>query len=218
MIDALLKLAMAYMLGSLMGGLIIGQLRGHVDIRTEGSGNAGATNAWRTQGPAFGLAVFVIDIGKGVLAALLVPALPLPFLTPSEALASWLPYACGLAAIMGHLYPLFFGFRGGKGAATMIGIMLCLVPAIMPLAGMVWLSTLLITGMMGLATILGTLTIAILTNMHGMFTPAAVFGLLAFIIVLYSHRENIRRMRAGTENRFEKIRIAHWFGGGRRSK
>ncbi len=215
MIEALLKLVIAYLLGSLMGGLLVGRLRGKVDIRTSGSGNAGATNAWRTQGPAFGLAVFVIDIGKGVMAALILPILPIPGLDPSPALSAWLPYACGLAAILGHLYPVFFGFKGGKGAATMIGIMLCLVPAIMPLAGMVWLATLLITGMMGLATILGTLTIAILTNMHGFLSPAAVFGLLALGLVVYTHRENIQRMRNGTENRFEKIRLMHWFGGGK---
>ncbi len=212
MIEALIKLVSAYLLGSLMGGLIIGRLRGRVDIRNAGSGNAGATNAWRTQGPAFGLAVFAIDIGKGMVAAVLLPLIPIPGLEPSDALASWLPYACGLAAVIGHLYPVFFGFRGGKGAATLIGIMLCLVPAIMPLAGMVWLTTLLITGMVGLATILGTLTVAILTNMHALFSPAAVFGLLALILVLYTHRENIRRIRAGTENRFDKIRIMHWFG------
>ena len=210
MIEALLKLIIAYMLGSLMGGLIIGRLRGRVDIRTQGSGNAGATNAWRTQGPLFGIAVFAIDIFKGVIAAVILPMVPIPFLEPSQALAGWLPYGCGMAAMLGHVYPLFFSFKGGKGAATLIGIMLCLVPPIMPIAGMFWMGTLLITGMMGLATILGTLSVAVMTTMHSFPSPASVFGILSFVLVVYTHRENIQRMREGNENRFDKIRITYW--------
>ncbi len=215
MIDALIKILLAYMLGSLMGGLLIGRLRGHVDIRQQGSGNAGATNAWRTQGPVFGIAVFVIDIAKGVIAALLLPELPIPFLESSSALGSWLPYLCGLAAVVGHLYPVFFSFRGGKGAATLIGIMFCLMTPLMPLAVLVWLGTLLITGMVGLATMLAIAAVAVLANMHAFFSPAGVFSLLALALILYTHRANIQRMREGNENRFNKVRITYWLGGKR---
>src|SRR5262245_5340181 len=102
-----------------MGGQIAGRFRG-VDLRTQGSGNVGATNALRTQGKKFALLVLAIDVGKGVLAALLLPGLPWPWgesTVSHEALA----YLCGGAAVIGHCYPVFSGFRGGKGVATLAG-------------------------------------------------------------------------------------------------
>ena len=210
MLEIIIKILLAYSLGSLMGGLLIGRLRG-TDIREQGSHNPGATNAWRTQGPIFGIAVFVIDIGKGVLAALLVPGLG-----GSEP-PLWLPYACGLAAILGHVYPVFFSFRGGKGAATLAGIYACLLP-LPALVGLgAWILTLLITGMVGLSTMLAALSIAIATatQASGLADPAAVFALLAFLLVLYTHRENIGRMLKGKENQFTKVRISYWLLGKR---
>ncbi|MGB1581296.1 MAG: glycerol-3-phosphate 1-O-acyltransferase PlsY, partial [Nevskiales bacterium] len=207
MIEVLIKVLLAYLLGSLMGGLLVGRLRG-TDIREQGSNNPGATNAWRTQGPIFGIAVFVIDIGKGVLAALLLPALPLPGVESDAQWQTWLPYLCGLAAFFGHVYPLYFSFRGGKGAATLAGIYACLLP--MPaLVGLgAWVLTLLITGMVGLSTMLAALGIAIAasTQYEALTAPPVVFAVLAFVLVLFTHRENIARMLAGKENQFTKVR------------
>ncbi|MDX1497543.1 MAG: glycerol-3-phosphate 1-O-acyltransferase PlsY [Salinisphaeraceae bacterium] len=216
MFEVLIKVLIAYLLGSLMGGLLVGKLRG-TDIREQGSHNPGATNAWRTQGPIFGIAVFVIDIGKGVLAALLLPALPLPGITSDPQWVPWLPYLCGLAAFFGHVYPIYFSFRGGKGAATLAGIYACLlpVPALVGLGA--WALTLLITGMVGLSTMLAAFGIAIATSTQyaNLTAPAVVFAALAFVLVVYTHRENIRRMLAGSENQFTKVRISYWLLGRR---
>src|SRR6056297_1776636 len=118
MADLVWMVVLGYLLGSLSGSLLLGRMRG-VDIRSMGSGNAGGTNALRSIGWTFALGVVVIDIGKGV-AAVFVPSLPLLF---SEALPVSLAGAgalCGLAAVVGHVWPLFFGFRGGKGAGTAV--------------------------------------------------------------------------------------------------
>ena len=134
MTDVLPILA-AYLLGSFSGSLLLGRLRG-VDIRTLGSGNAGGTNALRTQGWKFALGTVLVDVGKGVLAVWLA----LRF-GGGEA---WLPYATAAAAILGHVYPVFHGFRGGKGAGTLVGALLLAWPvSVAVLIGM-WL--LVLTG------------------------------------------------------------------------
>ncbi|MGH8370335.1 MAG: glycerol-3-phosphate acyltransferase, partial [Gammaproteobacteria bacterium] len=103
-----IRIVIAYLLGSLMGSLIVGSLRGGVDIRTQGSGNAGGTNALRTQGKLFALWVMLIDVGKGALATLVVPYLPIPFLHPATQVnlgPDWISALCGIAVIVGHVYP-----------------------------------------------------------------------------------------------------------------
>lgn len=118
----------AYLLGSLSGSLLLGRRRG-VDIRTQGSGNAGGTNAFRTQGPAFGLGVVLIDIGKGVLAAWLARAL-----APTDSVFDPAAhgYAAVIAAMLGHVWPLWHGFRGGKGAAPLVGGLFVVWPWVTP--------------------------------------------------------------------------------------
>lgn len=210
MTDILLRVIAAYLLGSVMGGLLLGRLRG-VDIRQTGSGNAGATNAWRTQGALFGVLVFVIDIGKGLLAVWLLPRIPLSFATEPE-LVEWIPYLCGLAAVIGHLYPLYFGFRGGKGAATLAGVAIALLPQALPAMFLVWLLTLVATGMVGLSTILAAFAATAyigLTHEAGLAGPAGMFAACATLLVVYTHRANIRRMLDGNENRFEKAMLLH---------
>src|SRR5262245_1948808 len=115
------KLFVSYLLGSVMGGLVVGRLRGGVDIRGLGSGNAGGTNALRTQGKAFAFWVMVIDVGKALVAVLLVAPAALPALGADALAPAATAYACGAAAVIGHVWPVFFGFRGGKGAATLLG-------------------------------------------------------------------------------------------------
>ncbi|MDE2177598.1 MAG: glycerol-3-phosphate 1-O-acyltransferase PlsY [Xanthomonadaceae bacterium] len=201
----LLLLLLAYLLGSLSGSLILGRLRG-VDIRTQGSGNAGGTNALRTQGWRFALGVVLIDVGKGALAALLALhladrslALP-PF---AQALAA------GLAATLGHLFPLYFGFRGGKGGATLAGVVGALLPlALAPLFAL-WLLLLGSTGYVGLATVSAGLALPLAAGLAppGSRLAFAVFGTAAGLLVLWAHRGNLRRLRAGTEPRFERARV-----------
>jgi len=122
MLELAVKSLIGYLLGSLMGALILGALKG-VDIRTLGSGNAGGTNALRTQGKLFGFLVLLIDIAKGVVAVWWLPAAVLPGIgMEADVSREWLTMACGFAVIVGHVYPVWFDFRGGKGAATVVGV------------------------------------------------------------------------------------------------
>lgn len=196
------SLLLAYLLGSLSGGLLLGRLLGKGDLRTAGSGNAGATNALRTGGRSFGVAVLLFDVIKGVLAATL-----LPLLAPHIV---WLAYACAAAAVIGHVWPVYFGFRGGKGAATVIGVLLCLLPLAMLPALVVWLLTLTLTGYVGLATLLGmtAVLIAVLfAHTASLLTAPVIFAAAMWVLMLYTHRENIQRLRNGQENRFERAMI-----------
>ncbi len=198
---ALLILA-AYLLGSLSGSLLLGKLRG-VDIRTQGSGNAGGTNAFRTQGLKFALGVVVIDIGKGALAAWL----GLRFAEAPN--AAWLAYATAFAAVIGHVWPLWHGFRGGKGAATVIGVTLVLWPSAVPVLLAVWIAVLILTGYVGLGTVLAGLALAALATLTHATTPRLAFALAAAALLAWTHRGNLARLRAGTESRFEKARLLH---------
>lgn len=208
MIDALIKVIIAYLLGSVMGSLVLGRLLGGVDVRTQGSGNAGATNAWRVRGAKFGLAVFGIDVGKGLLAALILPRVVLPGIPPAPIYEVGL--ACGVAVVLGHLFPLFFRFRGGKGAATLVGVYLSLLPAAMPFMFAVWVVVLLLTGFVGLSTMLAAWAavgyVAFYAS-HGVASPAGLFAVAMACLVVYTHRANIRRMVRREENRFEKAML-----------
>lgn len=198
---ALLILA-AYLLGSLSGSLLLGRLRG-VDIRTQGSGNAGGTNAFRTQGLKFALGVVAIDIGKGALAAWL----GLRFGDARD--AAWLAHATAFAAVVGHVWPLWHGFRGGKGAATVVGATLVLWPSAMPILLAVWIAVLVLTGYVGLGTVLAGLALAALATLTQAAAPRLAFALAAAALLAWTHRGNLARLRAGTESRFEKARLLH---------
>lgn len=209
MIELGLVLLMGYLLGSISGALVLGRLRG-IDIRKHGSGNAGGTNALRTVGWPFALSVVLIDVGKGALAAWLATRLPSlsstgPLLDP-PGLAS----VAGLAAVVGHVWPLFFGFRGGKGAGTAVGVVAVVAPwCILPLL-VVWLITLLGTGYVGLATVLAGLSLVPSMALLGPDPPAPAFVGLAIALaglLLFTHRGNLARLKNGTENRFEKARV-----------
>jgi glycerol-3-phosphate acyltransferase PlsY len=202
MLELGLKSLVAYLLGTFLGSLILGRLRG-VDIRNMGSGNAGATNALRTQGKVFGASVLLLDIAKGVVAVLWVPALVLPGVGADPNLTrQWLALACGLAVILGHIYPVWFGFRGGKGVATVVGVIGALEPRLLAPLFLCWFGTVLLTGYVGLASMLAGagLVIAVYV-LEPANTPLLEFCILITAIVIYTHRGNIARMAAGTEHR-----------------
>jgi len=206
MLELAVKTLLAYLLGSLMGALIIGALRG-VDIRQQGSGNAGGTNALRTQGKAFALGVVAIDIGKGWFAAGALPGLALPGVGLDAALGrEWLAVSCAAAATLGHVYPVWWEFRGGKGAATLIGVVLGVAPAFLPAILAVWLLVVMATGFVGLGTILGVAALpAALAWKAPEDTPLLGFAVLMAAFVVYTHRSNIVRMLAGNENRARRL-------------
>jgi glycerol-3-phosphate acyltransferase PlsY len=206
MLELAVKSLIAYLLGSLMGALIVGAVKG-VDIRTQGSGNAGGTNALRTQGKLFALGVVVIDVAKGWFAARVLPGLDLPAVGLDPTVArGWLAAACATAATLGHVYPVWWEFRGGKGAATILGVVLGLEPRLLaPVLG-VWLVVVMLTGFVGLGTMLA---VAMLPVAARLLRPQDVallaFGLAMTAFVVYTHRDNIARMRSGTENRARRL-------------
>ncbi len=206
MLELGIKALVAYLLGSVIGSLLLGQLRG-VDIRTQGSGNAGGTNALRTQGWAFALGVIVVDVGKALLAVGWLPGLDLPGIGIDPGVdRDWLAAVCAAAVVFGHVYPVWYEFRGGKGAATLIGAVAVLAPAALAPVLLVWLVTVMLTGFVGLGTMLGSATLPL----YFAFTtprslPLVVFGLLMAAFIVFTHRSNVQRMRAGIENRARRL-------------
>jgi glycerol-3-phosphate acyltransferase PlsY len=209
MIDLLVKALLAYLLGSVSGSMVMGAFR-HVDIRQSGSGNAGGTNAFRTQGFWFALVVVIIDIGKGALAAGLLPALSLG-LSSDAGLQVYLPLACGFAAVVGHCYPVWYGFRGGKGAATAVGALVVIEPQVILPMLLTWLIVLTITGWVGLGTMLAAIMMVPVFILLGAGAPTVSFGILLAAFIVFTHRSNIRNMLNGSEYRFERARIKNWF-------
>lgn len=208
MLELGIKSLLAYLLGSIIGGLIVGQLRGGVDIRKLGSGNAGGTNALRTQGPMFAFWVMVIDAGKGWVAAAVLPPLQFPFVGIDPTIDRlWLAVACAAAVVVGHVYPVWYGFRGGKGAATLIGVLLGLKPVALVPVLIVWLIVVMLSGFVGLATMLATATFPAYVAVSGIDPSWALlsFGCVMLLFVCYTHRSNIERMRMGTENRAQRL-------------
>lgn len=200
-----IKIILAYLIGSLSGSLLLGRLRG-VDIRTLGSGNAGGTNALRTQGKAFGISVLLFDMIKGVVATGVVPLLPLG-LPSSVALVLWLPMACAISVVAGHVWPVWFGFRGGKGAATLVGVLLVLAPlGLVPVLG-AWLIVLITTGYVGLATIFSGFAFVAYAFLMPLRPPIQWFGVAMAVFLVFTHRSNIRRLLAGTEHRVVRAMV-----------
>ena len=209
MIDLLVKVLLAYLLGSVSGSMVFGAIR-HVDIRKSGSGNAGGTNAFRTQGFWFALGVVVIDIGKGALAAGLIPLLGLaalgdPVSTELQMLA------CGFAAVVGHCYPVWYGFRGGKGAATAVGALAVIEPFVLLPMIAVWLLVLVLTGWVGLATMLAAVGLIPVFIWLGVSSQVLWFGVLLAVFIVFMHRSNIVNMLNGSEYKFQRIRVVNWF-------
>jgi acyl phosphate:glycerol-3-phosphate acyltransferase len=210
----LLKALLAYLLGSVIGSLVIGRIRG-VDIRSMGSGNPGATNALRTQGMKVGLTVLAIDMFKGWFATAVLAAWPLALGQPADAaLAAWSAPVCGIAVIVGHLYPVWFGFRGGKGVATLVGALLGISPLLLLVFVLTWLGAVILLGFVGLASMLGAVAVVLACAWRDCPArmPLLVFAVTAAALILYTHRSNLARMKAGTEPRAKRL----WLFGTRR--
>jgi len=181
MLELGIKILLSYLLGSLNGSLIIGRFTG-VDIRKVGSGNAGGTNALRTQGLWFAVGVMVIDVGKGFLPAWLLPSLVLPGV---------------------------FNFAGGKGAATLIGMLIAVAPALLLPGLITFAGVLVLTGFVGLATMTAVTVLPIVlwfTAGPDSVPTISALALLA-LFVIYTHRSNIVRMTRGEEGRMHKVML-----------
>lgn len=200
----IIKVILAYLLGSVSGSLLLGRLK-KVDIRAQGSGNAGGTNAFRTQGLVFAIGVVIIDVGKGFIAAWWIPAM----VFGGSAVISdngLLVMACGFAAVVGHCFPVWHGFRGGKGAATAVGALIVIEPWLLLPLLITWLVTLLMTGYVGLSTVFAGFSLV--PAAWWLNEPALViFSAILALFLIFTHRANMRKLRSGTEYRFERIHI-----------
>ncbi len=189
--------ALGYLCGSISFALLIARAKG-LDLRQVGSGNAGATNAGRALGRRIGILVYLLDALKGALPA----ALPLALGWPLEAAVLG-----GAAAYAGHVWPLYFRFRGGKGVATYSGAMLVLAPTAVLAGGLVLVLVIRLSRLMALASICFGLTVPIAcwaldpVEATGARLPVLAFAAAGGLLFLYTHRSNLARMRAGKESR-----------------
>ncbi len=185
-------IVVAYLLGSIPFALIAGRLNG-VDLRTVGSGNLGATNVFRTLGRTWGVGVMLLDIAKGTAAVLI-----------AEALTSnpW-PLVAGALAILGHVFPVWTGFRGGKGVATGAGALIGLVPVASGVLLIMWVVVVILTRYVSVASVAAALAAAPLAWAFGAPWPYVVFIALIGLFVITKHRGNIRRLMNGTESRIQ---------------
>jgi glycerol-3-phosphate acyltransferase PlsY len=208
MSEVILKAVLAYLLGNVMGGHLVGKLRG-VDLGRVGSGNIGATNALRTQGTRFALLVLAIDVGKGLLGALAIPALPISF-GPPVLDREQLGYVCGAAVTLGHCYPALWGFKGGKGVATLAGVFGALLPFALPWILLAFVLVVMVSGYVSLATLAAAAVAGLYVacfDARGALSAAGAFTAFMAALVVFKHRENIGRLFSGTESRFEKLRV-----------
>ena len=184
----------AYLLGSISFAVLIVRMRTGRDIRTEGSGNAGATNVARAHGKALGVAVGLLDLAKGAAAVLLMRTV-----TADPRYAA----AAGLAAIVGHVFPIFYGFRGGKGVATAIGAFLVLAPLPTLVCAGVFVLVVAVTRYVSLGSIVA---MVLLPPGAGALFPAprpiVAAAAAAAVLIVIKHRENLRRLARGEERRF----------------
>ena len=194
----------AYLLGSIPFGFLLAKAAG-VDIRKVGSGNIGATNVYRSVGKGAGLATFALDFLKGVAGATVVPWLALRLFGGADQGTAHLPLFCGVMTVIGHSWTCFLGFKGGKGVATSVGMLVGVAPACAGIAFLAWLAALFLFHYMSVASCCGALALAssvwAFSGRPGGAVTASVLSALA-LLVIWRHRANIRRLIAGTEPKF----------------
>ena len=191
----------AYLTGAIPFGFLIGKLKG-IDVRKEGSCNIGATNVTRTVGKWWGKLCFLCDFLKGFLPAFLVMRL-----YPGE---GWLISLTALAAMLGHVFPVYLGFKGGKGVSTAAGAALALCPPAVGIAGVIWVLVFLISRYVSLASLTAALALPLSAWLLKIFAGSALPLPVGILLVLFAaltfwrHRSNIVRLINGTENQFRK--------------
>jgi len=213
MLELLILILVSYVIGSTPTSILVSRAVYKTDIREHGSGNAGATNVFRTFGWKPALFVTLVDVFKGWLPAYVAGNLgsdSILFASNPDALM----ILAGFAAVLGHTYTIFAGFKGGKGVGTAAGMLIALFPLAVPICLLVFVITLITTGIVSLGSMLAATALPVslfilegyLPNMQISVT-LRVFALLIPLFIVFTHRSNIKRMMEGTENRFEKARI-----------
>lgn len=193
MILRVILIIVSYLIGSLSTSIILCRLKYGVDIRTLGSGNAGTTNVLRNFGKKAAGITLLMDALKGV---------PCYFLGLYLCHSYGVGLACGLAAILGHIYPVYYQFRGGKGVATTLGVALAAAPKITLLALLFALIVMAVSRRVSLGSILGVIAFEVIALLMHADRVLLLWGLCAILIILVKHKDNIRRLLSGTEPKF----------------
>jgi len=203
MLNLIAILVLSYLAGSIPTAIMASRLVLKDDIRHHGSKNAGATNVFRVMGWKPALVVVLIDIGKGVAAVLLVTQLGATPLSPVL-----LKIVAGLAAIIGHIFTVFAGFRGGKGVGTAFGVLISLAPTASLITFAVWLALVLVTRIVSVGSVAAGIVFPVTLFVQHSFSDAGpatellCFGVVLGLLILLTHRSNIGRLLRGEENRF----------------
>lgn len=201
---AVLMVIAAYLLGSISFAIIFTKIFTKTDIRESGSGNAGTTNVMREGGFLPGILTFIFDALKGFVACYL-GKLVFAYAFDSIEWGIYGAFLCGVACMLGHVFPIFFQFRGGKGIATSVGIFAVCCPIAIVCGLTVFALGVLITKLVSLSSLIATVTVVSLTiifyNHEALFWPQAVLALVMGVIVVLKHTENIKRLINGSENK-----------------
>lgn len=202
-------LIIAYLLGSIPTAVWIGQAFYNIDVREYGSGNAGATNTFRVLGTKAGIAVMVIDIAKGFTATNLAYLIGVSVTGPkSSTLFVNYQLALGIVAVMGHLFPIFAGFRGGKGIATLFGMVLAVHASAALVCVSVFIPVLFLTRYVSLSSILAgfAFPLSMIFIFHSPIRSVVLYGMCICILILVTHQKNIERLLRGKESRVNLFR------------
>ena len=189
----LLLVVIAYLLGSIPFGYLIVRKKLGADIRQSGSGGTGATNVSRRAGKAAGVVTLVLDALKGSLAVLLAKGL-----APN---VDWLIAAAAIAAILGHMFPVWLGFRGGKGVATGVGVFSILAPVAVLCAGIIFVVIVSLTRYVSLGSIIAAATIPLFVWLRSDSRPVLTAAIAGALLIVFAHRGNIARLARGTESK-----------------
>jgi glycerol-3-phosphate acyltransferase PlsY len=194
-----LSVLVGYLVGTIPFALLLAKRWGGADLRAVGSGNLGATNVMRASGLTPGLIVAALDVSKGMASVLIAERL---VGNPASAAAS----AAGLAAIVGHIYPVWLGFRGGKGVATACGVFAVLAPMAAVAALVVFVASVWLTKYISVGSVLGSAALPPAAYLSGEAASVVTAGVAAASLIVFRHRSNLARLRAGTERRLARAR------------
>lgn len=202
----------AYLLGSIPTSIIVGRVFFKKDIREAGSGNAGGTNSFRVFGPAAGSFVILFDIAKGAVSAVVLPMLVSNYAIETGVGLDIVQLLCAFAAVSGHVWPVFAGFRGGKGVATAAGALAGLAPIPFAIVVGAFLIVLLLTGTVSLGSIIGAFVYALAITVEYLLGYAnsvviLTAGWVIFPLIVFTHRSNIGRLLRGEEKSFDNLKI-----------
>ena len=208
MLSLILIIILSYLAGSIPTSIIVSRLFFGFDIRERGSGNAGGTNAFRIMGWKIGLAVMILDLGKGVLATFIISQIRVDSLSLPMV---YIQIIAGSAAVIGHIWTIFAGFKGGKGVGTAAGILLVLYPISFIISLLIFFLFLLTTRYVSVSSMSAAIALpVVLLSLNSILnrppsSPLLILAIGMAVLIVFTHRSNIKRLVAGNENRIKKI-------------